>query len=482
MLLEFSSPTSFTVNKYQLQMTTHASIIERFGCEDCSDPRKATPKWESLKEVLIENPDIAKEQCGQNGIYYPLNLAICIEANPVPVDIIEQLIEIFPEALTDESFQLACANPFFYTDALDVILKYKDDILSHWNLRKIASYDRKDFAHYIIAFYPHALPTCAGEWSLIFGRSTQTFWLQAMLQCRSHLVSEEKVIELNLLHYFTSQSNIDAVQILVEQYPSTLSIRTCGKLPLHEALSNYGGRSYGWNPELVSILLQRGHLSGLEFGGLFENDCDGMSALERSIEMIRNVSFSQELMFGEKWDCLMICIHFLHHFTAGADPEDNIIEIALGTIPFAVDILDLIVSRYANDLKTKPNKNYIRLATDSISRPLTKSIVNKNSKIVNKLFQNISDGKYGGNGREFATQRDENNRLPFHNALNKGLGWRSGISTILASNIMALEETDSQNGLSPFMTTVIGEFCDLDTCFELLKRDLVPILNCEQDA
>jgi len=59
------------------------------------------------------------------------------------------------------------------------------------------------------------------------------------------------VMETHLLHFFVSQSNLDAVRLIVQAYPQILSVRKNGKLPLHVALLSYEDRGYGWNKKIL---------------------------------------------------------------------------------------------------------------------------------------------------------------------------------------------------------------------------------------
>jgi hypothetical protein len=81
------------------------------------------PNWDAVRERMITNPEeveIAEADC------FPLADALWIESDPVPVDIVENFIKIYPQALTD----LAFANAS-HSKTLDGVL------------RLMFSYDRK---------------------------------------------------------------------------------------------------------------------------------------------------------------------------------------------------------------------------------------------------------------------------------------------------------------------------------------------------
>jgi hypothetical protein len=65
------------------------------------DQEDVKPDWDAVRERLITNPEEA--QINEDDTF-PLADALWIESSPVPIDIVETLIQIHPEGLTDESF------------------------------------------------------------------------------------------------------------------------------------------------------------------------------------------------------------------------------------------------------------------------------------------------------------------------------------------------------------------------------------------
>ena len=62
------------------------------------------PDWNGVRERLMTHPDEAKiDDCG----CFPLADALWIENDPVPIDIVDSLIKINPEGLTDQAFENA---------------------------------------------------------------------------------------------------------------------------------------------------------------------------------------------------------------------------------------------------------------------------------------------------------------------------------------------------------------------------------------
>lgn len=59
------------------------------------------PNWDAVRERLITNPEEAK--LDEDGCF-PLSDALWIESDPVPIDIVDSLIKIHPDALTDQAF------------------------------------------------------------------------------------------------------------------------------------------------------------------------------------------------------------------------------------------------------------------------------------------------------------------------------------------------------------------------------------------
>lgn len=444
---------------------------------------KARVDWVAVQELVLQNPELAKVQCGRRGVFYALNLAICNCAYLAPATLIEHLIHLNPDALTGDSFDFACGNHHLSMDVMEVILRHKTKLLTNWSLRQISFHRNRNLADFIISNYPDVLPKVCGEWSLIFGNSTQVFWLEAMLRLGSEFVSEEHVVEMSMVHHFTTQNNLDAVKMLVSRYPCTLSIARRGRLPIHEAGSNYSGRGYGWNSLLVYFLLEQGckHSVGKEQGGcegLFVRDNDGTTPIESAIQLVLYISFSEELVFGERWECLLVCIQFLYH-TSGGHKIDTLFHAALATIPFADDILDLIGKRYEVDI-SMPNvkdRHCIEIAIEAIAQNCSKKATEGDIACAKRLLASILGEKYKGGGKHLASAKDACGNLPLIQALNAGLRWDGGLLEILYTYPLALGEIDSRTGLHPFMISTATQYSELDTSFEMLRLFVNPALS-----
>jgi len=494
-----------------------------------TDPRHANTNWDAILDLLMNKMPprqhhlVAKLPCGKNGIYYPLNLAICNQVHPVPAKVVQLLIQADPTLVTSTSLELACSNPQINLQVFEIILFHNTknssrQLLSHhWrSLRQIAIYNNTRLAEFVMIRYTAILPKVCGDWSMIYGNAVQTFWLSVMLRCGSEFVSEDWLDKIKLLHYMTSQSNLDAVTLLLSYYPRTISsvvssrrVRQrqgdggCGgggsRLPLHEALSNYKGRVYGWNSNLVAYLLNKGKeynvggereggeeynlttTGGSGFGGLFVPDDEGNTPIESIIQQIRHLSsLSKDLLVfdgDERWKCLLQCIHFAHE-CLGGDHDDSIFLKALAIIPFAPDIIDWIVEKYKVDdvsLLNGKGHNCIEIVIEAVAshKSPIRYIAKKYNVYTNRLFQALlRDNGYNGGGKHLVRIEDQFGRLPLAKAITAGLRWENGVSEILCCYPRALEDVDPVSGLYLFMIAASGDYGggDLNSCFELLRR------------
>lgn len=460
------------------------------------NPRHAQADWDEMHDLLFNSSPscrrvVANISCGKNGIYYPINLAICNEVTPVPPRVLDLLIDADPNLLTKATFELACSNLEVKLQVVEIMLSHKSELLTLKSLRKIAFYDNVKLAEFIIRRYPHILPKNCEEWSVIYGNSIQTFWLSAMYRCGSEYVSESHVQKINLLHYMTSQSNLGAVELIVSHNPRALSIARHGRLPLHVALSNYKGRVYGWNADLVQLLLREGQkhsVGGGEkyggFGGLFVQDQEGYTPLELAIEQIRNLScLSKDALYGERWNCLLQCIHFAYK-VLGGDNDDCMFLKALATIPFAPDIIDYVMEKYPLDnivslTKNSKGQHCMEIVIDAMTKESPIQDIAKKSHVMQQqMFKSLLGQCYQWGGKHLARIRDSVGRLPLVHAVTAGLGWKSGVCEILSCYPRALEEMDPTSGLYLFMVaascgrhgSASSSGGDLNGCFELLRQ------------
>ena len=259
--------------------------------------------------------------------------------------------------------------------------------------------------------------------------------------------------------------------------------------PIHEAISNYSGRIYGWDPKLVRYLLQEGsrYQIGEEdggLGGLFVPDEKGMTPFASCMELVRDhISFSShdpEMVFGEKWDCLIACIEFLN-LEWGGDVNDSIFYAALNVIPFAVDLVDLIIDRYGMDAQNN-GKRAIDVAVTGTLRALKSTNTMGNVEVLEKtghiLFDRLLGDSYKGSGKHLVWEKDKNGRTPLVKAAASGLQWSQGLSAIFDANRGATEDTDFETGLYPFLLAAMEKEvgADLDATWIMLKCYVGPLL------
>jgi len=76
--------------------------------DDDYDQETISPDWDSVLEHLINNPcEAAYNEDGE----YPLDDALWIENDPVPADVVVRLLRTSPEALTEDTWEIANKNP-----------------------------------------------------------------------------------------------------------------------------------------------------------------------------------------------------------------------------------------------------------------------------------------------------------------------------------------------------------------------------------
>ena len=74
----------------------------KYKWDDEYEQKDVHPNWNAVRERLITNPEEAKID---EGGCFPLADALWIEGdNPVPIDIVDSLIKLCPESLTDQAF------------------------------------------------------------------------------------------------------------------------------------------------------------------------------------------------------------------------------------------------------------------------------------------------------------------------------------------------------------------------------------------
>lgn len=398
------------------------------------------------------------------------------------------MLQIWPEeSLADihTTFKIACANKNIQLDAIQALLEYQSDLLTHWSLRHVASSKNKKVAQFIVRNYSDCLPSTWEDWALVFGLTQQAFWLEIMLHCGSHLSSLEFVMETHLLHFFVSQSNLDAVKLLVQAYPQTISIRKNGKLPLHVALSSFEGRGYGWNKQLVLYLLKEGLRLGVgcegnqnsnpddTLGGLYCKDYHGRTPLDAAVDMVRRTAFSCNLVFGERWNCLMACITFANDHLRGHD-HDSIFHAALRVIPTEFDILQLILQKYNINVgdSSMDGMNSVHIAIDGVLN-VKRKLTNDDCSNLRKLFSNLlTPNGFPGSSPSLAKEKFQG-RTPLAMAAMNGLSFLCGLKEIIDAHPKYLEEKDSNTRAFPFILAANS----IESTYDILRVHINPFLE-----
>lgn len=484
-----NTSSSFTNGEYLLRL---------LGCDQVEKPnlKLAYVDWEMVDDHLngeTENDEQNSSppiQFCQTYIfpYTPLKIALFNEYTPVPGHIIKKMLQMWPEeSLADihTTFKIACANKKIQIDAIQALLDYQSGLLTHWSLRHIASSENKRVAEFIVRNYSDCLPSTWDDWALVFGLTQQAFWLEIMINCRSHLSSLEFVMEAHLLHFFVSQSNLDAVRLIVQAYPQTIFVRKNGKLPLHVALSSFEGRGYGWDKKLVLYLLKEGMRLGVgcddsqnanpddTLGGLYCKDYHGMTPLDAAIDMVRQTAFSYNLVFGERWNCLMTCITFANDHRRGHD-HDSIFHAALRVIPTEFDVLQLILQKYNINVGDVciDGMNSVHIAIDGILN-LKRKLTNDDCSNLRQLFSTLlTPNGFPGSSPSLAREKFQG-RAPLTMAAISGLSCHCGLKEIIDACPKNLEEKDSKTQAFPFMLATNS----IDSTYDLLRMHINPFLD-----
>lgn len=83
------------------------------------------PDWDAVRKRLVTHPEEASVP--EDGCY-PLADALWIESSPVPMDIVNNLVKLCPEGLTDQAFENASNNEELDGDMLRILFKADREI------------------------------------------------------------------------------------------------------------------------------------------------------------------------------------------------------------------------------------------------------------------------------------------------------------------------------------------------------------------
>jgi len=95
-----------------------------YNTEDDYGPHDVKPQWDAVRKRLKTNPEEAR--VAEDGTY-PLADALWIESDPVPVDIVDKLMTLCPDSLTDEAFVFASKNDELCTSVMRAMFEFDRD-------------------------------------------------------------------------------------------------------------------------------------------------------------------------------------------------------------------------------------------------------------------------------------------------------------------------------------------------------------------
>mmetsp|Transcript_18436 Transcript_18436/g.22574 ORF Transcript_18436/g.22574 Transcript_18436/m.22574 type:complete len:729 (-) Transcript_18436:176-2362(-) len=356
---KMNTGTSDSSNKQMDPNTKNTKLLQLMGLSLNKDPSSAPADWQAVEQHLRFNSEEAKEA---QTLSYPLNLALANSERPCPVHIIASLCKAYPEAITEETFGNCCRYPHTTSETMQTLIKHnpalkKPEAIKRWDLDFLATNNNRDVALVLVKSCAADLvssscganPRTLDNWEE-FRFDTHAFWLQVLLDADRWEVSLEHVKEIRLLRYFMLEGNVDAVEILLNAYPSL--IQHCDpktrQLPIHIALRSRNTAYSPWNnrSSIVKLLLdfgikhQVGGKSGC--GGLYVCDRPTSStAMSRALEVLtENSQWRDE----ERYLCLKICLQYAHafmfhdydngstSFLSKLDPDMPILHAAIGVL------------------------------------------------------------------------------------------------------------------------------------------------------
>jgi len=224
----------------------------------------ARAQWTQVERRILSHPgeaSIPHYPSNDCHSFSPLYIGLRNEMFPISLSVLNRLLEVNPQALTDEILHVAIRNPHTTSAILQSLLELKPQ----------------------------------------FPMSKYRFW------------------DTPLHAFAKSARSVEAFRVLIEANTSALMIRDChGRIPLFDACSEGSFR-------IVKLLLEKGKEAGLCVGGLSISDDNGITALHCVISRIgfleatcsRHENYSQHCYlrgtdFKTKcfnaWKTLVICI------------------------------------------------------------------------------------------------------------------------------------------------------------------------------
>jgi hypothetical protein len=114
------NPDGASLNK---QSNSRPILIQLMGypsdvSDDAYSQDTVKPNWASVLCHLKENPSEASYV--EDG-YYPLDDALWIQTEPVPLQVVVRLIRTFPKALSAQTYQIAKHNPYTLPEVIRLL-------------------------------------------------------------------------------------------------------------------------------------------------------------------------------------------------------------------------------------------------------------------------------------------------------------------------------------------------------------------------
>lgn len=269
-------------------------LLELMGVDIRGAYCNSRAQWIQVERRILSHPveaSIPHYPSNDCHSFSPLYIGLRNEICPIPLSVLNRLLEVNPQALTDEILHVAIRNPHTTIEIMLRLLELKPQ----------------------------------------FPMSKYRFW------------------DTPLHAFAKSARSVEAFRILIESNSSALMIRDChGRIPLFDACSEGSFL-------IVKLLLEKGKEAGICAGGLFVSDDNGMTALHCVISRIgfleaintcsRHANCSQHCYlrgtdFKTKcfnaWKTLVICIIYgSYRDSSECDWRDYTSMVLLATIEMA---------------------------------------------------------------------------------------------------------------------------------------------------
>ena len=250
-----------------------STLQQLMGIESSGDYSKAIANWTSVERRIHTHPnEVLIDHTPKNDYhsFSPLYIALRNEVRPVPSSTVHLLLEVNPDALTDDLICVVLSNPHGSKEIMSTLLELKP----RFALEKFRFWKTP----------LHAASRIAQSW--------------------------------------------EALESLIDANPDALATKDShGRIPLFEACCQ-------GSPEIVELLIRKGKEQGLKAGGLFDSDDNGMSPIHVVVSKLsflnrgnKQVIWSNKCYLNSSdftlkcintWKKLVIClIHGSGLFTSG---------------------------------------------------------------------------------------------------------------------------------------------------------------------